>query len=314
MTKATVLMFSGQGSHYYQMGRDLFDNEPVFRKAMLEMDAIAEQRTGCSVLRALYHDRRSKADRFDSIAVTHPAIFMVELALARTLADRGVVPDYVLGASLGAFAAAAVARCLSPEQALVAVIEQASIVAERCEPGGMLAILDAPERYAEPTLSHSSELAARNFSSHFVVAATEEGLDEIASYLSEKRVTFERLALTYAFHSRWIDAAQEPYCEFLDTLRFDPAQVPIVCCAGARTLEAIPNDYFWTVARDPIRFPETIEHLERKGSYRYVDAGPAGTLATYLKYILPAGSASEVCRVLSPFGRDLQNLQLLRPH
>jgi acyl transferase domain-containing protein len=119
------------------------------------------------------------------------------------------------------------------------------------------------------------------------------------------------LALNYAFHSRWIDEAERPYRSFLDTLRLGQPRIPMICCVQGGPLSSIRSDYFWTVARNPIRFPEAIAYLEQTGDYRYIDAGPSGTLATYLKHIRGNESGSEVCRVLSPFGRDLENLMAL---
>ena len=311
MSRANVLLFSGQGSHYYQMGRELFEHDGAFRTCMRELDSIVQDLGHPSVVRSLYGEGRSKSDRFDNIEVTHPAIFMVELALARALAARDVGPAFVVGASLGAFVAAVVAGCLSAEAALVAVVEQASAIAASCGRGGMIAVLESPALFLDPALRETSELVAQNFHSHFVVAAREECLDGIEAFLRARNVVAERLALGYAFHSRWIDEAEQPYRRFLATLRLERARVPMVCCVRACTLSDITGDYFWEVARRPIRFPEAIAHLEKTGEYRYFDAGPSGTLATYLKHILGKDCSARVHRVLSPFGGDLANLKAL---
>ena len=229
-------------------------------------------------MRCLYEEGRRKDDRFDDIDVTHRAIFMVELALARTLGSRGIVPDVVVGASLGAFVAAVVAGCLSAEVALTAVIEQARVIAAHCQRGGMIAILGPPALFHDPALREVSELVAQNFHSHFVVAATEACLGGIEAHLKAQNIVFERLALRYAFHSRWIDEAEQPYRRFLETLRLEPARIPMVCCVRGATLSDITAPYFWEVARQPIRFPEAVAHLESTGECRYLDAGPTGTL------------------------------------
>src|SRR6266404_8409287 len=117
MHKPTVFMFSGQGSHYFQMGRALYESNPVFAHWLDRMDKVVHDLTGRSVLTVLYGER-SKAEPFVDITATHPAIFMVEYALAQALMEKGVVPDYTLGTSLGSFAAASVSGCLSMEDAL----------------------------------------------------------------------------------------------------------------------------------------------------------------------------------------------------
>lgn len=314
MSGRTVFLFSGQGSHYYQMGRELFDQDTSFHRSMLELDSIICDCGGQSVVRSLYTKGFGKADLFDDIAITHPAIFMVELSVARALAARDIVPDYVLGASLGAFAAAVIAGCLSAEQALLAVVEQAKIVSANCARGGMIAVLESPALFHQSALSDMCEMAARNFETNFVVTTKEEQLPAVEALLRAKGVAFERLALHYAFHSRWIDEAEQAYRTFLEVLELHPARIPIVCCMEATRLTSIPRHYFWEVARRQIRFPEAIAQLERIGEWRYIDAGPSGTLATYLKYVLAKSSRSEIHRVLSPFGGDLASLQSLAPY
>ncbi|MGA1876364.1 MAG: acyltransferase domain-containing protein, partial [bacterium] len=128
MSDQVVFLFSGQGSHYYQMGRELYERHPGFRKWMLMGDGLASDLIGLSVLEQLYNDPFRKSDRFDRTLYTHPAIFLVEYALARTVMDMGIEPTHVLDSSLGGFAAAAVAGVLSFEEALTAVVEQAKVL------------------------------------------------------------------------------------------------------------------------------------------------------------------------------------------
>ena len=307
----TVFMFSGQGSQYYQMGKPLFDGDDIFRGHMLRLDALVQKLSGKRVLEAIHAG--NKADAFDRTLLTHPAIFMTEYALALRLIDSGIEPDLTLGASLGSFAAAAVAGCMSEEEAMAAVIEQAKSFEDSCERGGIIAILAEPALYEdEPFLHAHSEMAGVNFDRHFAVAAGQSDLDAIESELKRRGVTHQRLAVSFAFHSRWIDNAQDRFCTFMRTLSLKPATRPVVCCDRATTLEAsLPDEFFWSVVRRPIRFRDTIAQLERKDTYRYIDVGPSGTMATFVKYALPESSASTAHAVLTPYGQDRRNLDAL---
>jgi bacillaene synthase trans-acting acyltransferase len=307
----TVFMFSGQGSQYFQMGKALFDQDAPFRDSMLRLDAVARDLSGNSLVETLYSTASNKSARFDRTLLTHPAIFMVEYSLAQSLMRSGVMPDCTLGASLGSFAAAAVAGFIDAEDALAAVIRQANILEACCEPGGMLAVLGDPSLLAETFLSDNAELAAVNFSTHFVVSAKRSELAEIELGLKTRNVTFQQLPVSFAFHSQWVDAAKAPFEEFLHSVRVRKGQLPLLCCDRAEFLAELPQNYFWNVTRHPIRFREAIAQLERSGSYRYVDVGPAGTLATFLKYGLPPNSASKVHSILTPYGRDVQNFAAL---
>jgi acyl transferase domain-containing protein len=305
----TIFMFSGQGSHYLQMGRELFENNAVFRNSMLRLDALAQMLGGDPVIEAVYSG--AKEDLFDRTLLTHPAIFMVEYSLAQCLLNAGVVPDMTLGASLGSFAAAAVGGFMDVEDAMAAVMHQAVTFESCCARGGMIAILADPALFSERFLSAQSELAGINFSSHFVVSAKHAALDEIEAALRDRGITYQRLAVSFAFHSRWIGEAQRALESYMRSIRRTRGRWPLVCCERAEALAELPDDFFWRFVRQPIRFRDTIAQLERSGPYRYIDVGPGGTLATFVKYGLPAASRSTAYPILTPYGQDQKNLTAL---
>lgn len=302
----TVFMFSGQGSHYYQMGRQLLEQDPGFRDCLHSLDEVARRISGKRVLDAVLAG--GKADVFDRTLLTHPAIFMFEYALAQRLIAGGLHPDLVLGASLGTFVAAVIAGSVDVEDALAAVIHQAQAFEAHCERGGMIAILAKPALYAEPFLSEHSELAALNFEGHFAVAAALHSLEPIEAELKRRGISHQRLAVSYAFHSRWIDAARDDFRAFMGGLPVRPPRLPLICCARAAALDRLGAEDFWHVVRHPIRFREALEALEAQGPHRYVDLGPSGTLATFVKYALPKDSTSSAHATLTPYGQDARNL------
>ena len=305
----TVFMFSGQGSHYLQMGRELFQNNDIFRQSMLRLDALAQQLGGQPVVEAIYSG--AKGDLFDRTLLTHPAIFMIEHSLAQCLISAGVEPDMTLGASLGSFAAATVGGFMEVEDALVAVMQQAITIEDFCPRGGMIAVVADPALFAERFLSAHSELAGINFASHFVVSAKDESLGQIEAGLRQLGITHQRLPVSRAFHSRWIDDARAPLEPLMRSIRRTRGRLPLVCCERAQVVSELPDDFFWRVVRQPIRFRDTVAQLERSSAYRYIDVGPAGTLATFVKYGLPAGSRSTTHSILTPYGQDQKNLAAL---
>jgi bacillaene synthase trans-acting acyltransferase len=307
----TVFMFSGQGSQYFHMGRALYDCDDTFREWMVRLDGIAQEVSGRSVIETLYSGAYAKADPFDRILLTHPAIFMVEFSLAQALMRAGVWPNIVLGVSMGSFAAAAVAGFIGVEDALTAVTRQAIALEECCEPGGMIAVLADPALFAEDFLSGRSELAAINFSSHFVVSAGLAELAEIEAALRKRDIGYQRLPVSVPFHSQWMERAKAKFESFMRSIRLERGRLPLACCDQSAILFELSDDYFWNVVRRPIRFRETIERLEREGARRYIDLGPSGTLATFLKYVAPATTRSTAHAILTPYGFDRKNLAAL---
>ncbi|MBB5862361.1 acyltransferase domain-containing protein [Xanthomonas arboricola] len=303
----TIFMFSGQGSQYYRMGEPLYQGNEVFRHWMDRLDAHALALCGTSIVRMIYDPARSRSDPFARTPLSGLAIFMVEYAMAKALEAAHVHADLTLGASLGSYAAAAVAGAITPGDALAAILRQSRIMEQHCPPGGMLAIVADPTLYDTPEIATRAELAAVNFSSHFVVAGLDAALDEVERFLDARTVPYQRLPVTHAFHSRWIDAARQPLRWCFDGLPMGPARMPVVCCAKAINYETLPEDFFWHVVRDPIAFAAAVQRLEALESFHYLDVGPSGTLATFLNYLLPAGSASRIGKVLSPLGGELKS-------
>lgn len=308
MNRKTVFLFSGQGSHYYQMGRDLYEQNRCFRACMERMDRLAQELLGTSVVQTLY-GACGKGDPFDDIRLTHPAIFMVEFALATTVVEMGIEPDYVLGASLGTFAALAIAGCIHADVALERVIQQGLSIARECPKGGMIAVLDSPRVYEEsPFLQARSVIAGQNFATHFVLSAPQDNLVGIEHFLARLRITNQRLLVGYPFHSAWIEPLRE---RLLDTCGVDGIRLsatPMICCALGGIVSDMPSDYFWRVAREEIAFMRVIADLERSGPFDYLDFGPSGTLSTFLRYLLPDASASRRFSFMTPFGQDSESL------
>jgi acyl transferase domain-containing protein len=168
-----------------------------------------------------------------------------------------------------------------------------------------------PALFAEDFLAANSEMAAINFASHFVVSARQAQLAELEVGLRKRNVTYQRLPVSFAFHSQWIERARVPFESFMRSIRCKTGQLPLMCCDQASLLTDLPDSYFWQVTRRPIRFREAIANLESVDVCRYIDVGPAGTLATFLKYGLPTTSKSSIHSILTPYGQDQKNLAAL---
>ncbi len=310
--KPIVFMFSGQGSHYYHMGRELYERQPIFNYWMQKGDALFKAITGSSIIAELYHEQYKKSDAFTRTLLTHPAIFIVGHALGQVLLAQNIIPDYVLGTSLGEFTAAVFAGIMPFENALQAIITQAQMLEQNCLPGSMLAILHEPAFYNNNLfLQQNSELAATNFYSHFVISGKQASIKEVEMFLKEKNISFQALAVNQGFHSSLIDPAAPDYFNFIrqQSLRFPT--LPFISAAQAKNVTTLSNTHFWDIIRVPIQFQATIQALETKNNYFYLDVGPTGTLATFVKYNLMTASASKTFALLTPFSQDSSNLTKL---
>jgi trans-AT polyketide synthase, acyltransferase and oxidoreductase domains len=312
MVTPIVFMFPGQGSQYYLMGKELYNHHPVFRKRIEELDGIVVDLTGESVLQTLYNEKNKISDSFSRIKYTHPAIFMVECALAQVMVDRGLWPDAVLGSSLGEFAAAVFSGIISIEDGLEMVVKQAEIF-ETCfksDQGTMLTILYSPDLYYENSLLYDhTELAAINYNNHFVISGKKQALLKIEHFLKQRNISFLTLPVSFAFHSRWIEPAGPAYYSYLKKKQFKLPNCTFISSVTGSEISQLPHDYFWQTVRKPIVFREAIKNLEKKQNHIYLDLGPSGTLANFVKNNLKESTTSIHFTVISPFGSDIKRLQ-----
>jgi trans-AT polyketide synthase, acyltransferase and oxidoreductase domains len=308
MTAPTVFMFSGQGSQYFHMGRELYSGDLVFRETLDRLDAFVEQELGASVVTRMYDSCRTVGETFDDTLFTHPAIVMVELALAEALIARGINPHCLLGASLGELTAAALAGVIEQEKCLRLVVRMARSV-DACLPGGMLAVLAGPDLYERESALHlHTELAARNFGEHFVVSGSIEGLTAAEEFLAAKNIPFQRLPVRHGFHSRLMDPTKMAFEELFAGVKLHPPRIPLISCAAAGPVDAMTADHLWRVVRQPIEFAATIAGLEERGEHLYLDVGPSGTLHNFVRNNVKVTSRSRSLPLLTQFSRNRQAL------
>ncbi|WP_372156784.1 acyltransferase domain-containing protein [Xanthomonas campestris pv. fici] len=311
-SRAIVWMFSGQGSQYFQMGKDLYRSDYTFRQWMNRLDEVAREKSGHSIVAVVYADRFSHDTPFEDLPYTQAALFMVQYALAKALLARGFPrPDYLLGASLGEFVATAVAGAVEPERMLLDLIAQAQLFDTSCRGGAMLMVIDQVQTfYDDPLFAGGCELAGINFDGCFVVAGLASRIAALGQSLKTRNITFRRLPIPVAFHSSCIEPARVHFQKHLAEREVRPGTIPIISCARApRQPNEAPAEPWWNVVREPILFGHSIQHFDhRHPDSIYVDLGPAGNLATFAKYALSPHARDRILPIMTPYGRDAEKV------
>lgn len=292
------------------MGKELFEQQPVFRKWMEKLDGLVYERIGASVLEVLYSREKKRDEPFDRLLYSHPAIFMVEFALSQLLLNCGITPNYVFGTSLGEFTAGALAGVAEAEELLDTIVTQAKCLEKHCEQSGMLAIIHNAGIYHEmPLLHEKSELASVNYDSHFVVSGRRPALERIERFLKSKNILCQALPVSYGFHSSLVDSAASAFTSTLRCTSYNSPRIPLVSGVAGTFLTKIHENYFWEVVRETIRFPKGVQELENGGNHIYLDLGPGGTLANFVKRNLNKDSRSEAYALVTPFAGDMKRLE-----
>ena len=271
-----VFVFSGHGSQWPGMARDLLATEPTFGQALARCSAAIEAASGWSVLDALWAN--DEASRLGRTEVVQPVLFAIQVALARTLQAWGVQPDAVVGQSIGEVAAAVVSGALSLEDGARLIVRWSSLVAERvCGRGGMLvAALPAEQaaRYvaiAPGALDVAGHLAPNSVS----FAGTSEALERLQAALVEQGIAVQRVAIDYACHgASMADAAAELVARLAD-LAPRPPRIPMWSTADRGFVQGCALDaaYWARNLRQPIDLQGAIEALCERASV-FIEIAP----------------------------------------
>ena len=276
MNKQIIIMFSGQGSQYYQMGKELYNNHRRFKYWLDYCDEIAQPFIKTSLVAEVFQDI-GKDQPFDRILYTNPALICIEYSLVRILMEMGVQPDCLMGYSLGEITASIVSEVISLKDGLRLAVELAKLLEEKTPEVEMLAIIEPREIMAEmPNLFKNCWVTGTNFPRNFVVSGLPHYIRQLKKGLANSNRLFQKLPVKYGFHTELIDTIKEQFKQLFHSIKMGPITIPIISALKHDIVEKIDADFFWEVIRYPVDFEKTIKAIIVHGDYIFIDAGPSG--------------------------------------
>jgi acyl transferase domain-containing protein len=302
--RPVAFLFPGQGAQHVRMAGGVYASEPVFRAELDRCAEILRPELGLDLRELLFpadRDDAAAAERLAQTAVTQPALFAVEWALARLWMHWGVRPAAMLGHSVGEFVAACLAGVFSLEDALRLVAARGRLM--QSLPAGAMLGVHLSEAELLPRLPADVSLAAVNGPAQCTVSGPAEAVRALEEALRADGVEVRRLHTSHAFHSAMMDPILDPFRELVRRAGPRAPELPYVSSLTGTWItpeEAADADYWARQLRHPVRFAAGVETLLQAGEDSVLlEMGPGRTLGT----LVPRGGAHAVIASL-PHPRD----------
>ena len=288
MTKKIAFLFPGQGSQTVGMGKDVYENYDAAKSVY----DIADKTLGKSISTLCFE---GPEENLKQTVNTQPCIVTTSIALMETLrSELNIVPDYTAGHSLGEYCAMFTAGVMSLETTLKLIQKRADLMGAT-HGGSMAAVLNASEEVLKAGLEEGNkigyvDIANYNSPAQVVITGDENAVKAAGDYIlanGARRVV--PLAVSGAFHSRFMEKAGEEFAEFVRDAELNNSSIPVITNVDAE-LTTDSDDFRNKMPRQiysSVHWTQTIQKMVSEGVDTFIEIGPGKVLAGLNKKIAP---------------------------
>ena len=282
-----AFMFSGAGGQYPNMGREIYDYEPVFRESMDRCFEMLDGLIDFDLRAVVYPSKENEAwatEELERPSRLCPAIVALEWSLVQLWESWGVQPTAMTGHSLGEYTAACIAGVMSLEDTLKLVVLRGNLI-DRLTGGGMLS-LPMSEAEAQEHLGDELDLAAVNSPRLCVASGELARVEQLRDHLAEQEIEARLVPVDAAGHSRHLDPILEEFRQGVVAIDLSPPEIPYVSnVTGTWVIDtdAQNPDYWVRHLRGTVRFSDGLQTLLDGSDQVLLEVGPAQTLCTFAR-------------------------------
>jgi acyl transferase domain-containing protein len=279
-----AFLFSGQGSQYSGMGRQLFESEPIFREAIEHCNELLLPYLDTPLIEALFQKPSLNGESclLDQTAYTQPALFSLEYALARLWKSWGIEPDVVIGHSVGEYVAACIAGVFSLEEGINLIAARGKLMQALPSGGAMLAVRASESEVRNQLDFHeiNVSIAAVNGEQNVVLSGPNHAVDTARKTLNSNGIVCKQLKVSHAFHSFLMDPVLDEFKGFAAKLTYHPSQIPLISNLTGRRAdnEILSAEYWANQLRQTVKFGDGLRALLDEGCNTFLEIGPKPVL------------------------------------
>jgi acyl transferase domain-containing protein/thioesterase domain-containing protein len=274
--KQVVFMFPGQGAQYISMGKQLYNSSSYFKSIADSCFQIFNDETKFDLKSLLLSEPSEENEKLlAQTKWTQPALFIIEYSLAKLFEKNGIKPNYLIGHSIGEYAAASVSGVFDLKSALLIVIKRGELM--QSMPNGSMLAVKTDEQKLQSFKSDLFEIAAVNSQTMCTISFKSDKAELVKQLFENESIGTITLNTSHAFHSNDFDPILDAFEKYVESFPRNAPQIPFISCLTGELIsdeEATSGKYWASQLRNTVQFSKGIATLAQNSETIFLEVGP----------------------------------------